>query len=211
MFGGSKGQTTQQAVRAEKRRLDSSKRDVEREITGLRRTEQELIVQCKAEAKRGNTALARMKAKDVATVRAQIQKLTSVTGTLSSVSTQTTVAATNVSIAHAMGSASRALSTASGAVSVEDLQRSIYAIEQHKQAMEVTDEMLDDMFAQDEDEDEADSILAQVAEEIALVFGSRLSSTPAPSLPSQAVPSAAPATQESDAAIDAMIAKLLAS
>ena len=211
-FGSSKPvPTTQQVVRAEQRRLGSSKREVERDIASLRRTEQELMVQIKQEAKKGNTTVMRMKAKDLTKIRKQIEKLTAVTGTLSSVSTQTTVAATNMTVVQAMGSASRALSTASGAVSMEDLQKSIYTIQQHQQVAEITDDMLEDMFTGLSDEEEADSLLAQVADEIGLELGTKMAAIPSSSVPSVTIPSAAPAEKTSDAAIDAMIAQLLAS
>ena len=211
-FGSSKPTpTAQQIVRQEQRKLGSSKREIERDIASLRRTEQELMTQIKKEAQKGNTTIMRMKAKDLVKIRQQIEKLTSMTGTLTSVSTQTSVAATNVTITHAMGTAAKALSTASGSVSVEDLQKSIYTIQQQQEAFEVTDEMLDDMFTGVSDEDEADSILAQVADEIGLELTSKMGAIPSSSVPTAVATPTPTASTPSNAEIDAMIAKLLAS
>src|SRR3989338_919444 len=177
MFSSNKPKPSpEQMVRATQRDLNKNKRNLEREVQNLRMAETQLIAGIKAEAKKGNEASAKQKARELVGLRGQISKLEGMQQKMNGVQAQTVSMQAQHTIAKALSSATSALSVQNSLVNPEQLQRTMMEFERQNQMLEIKDDLLDDLFENDlEDEDEADSILSQVADEIGLDLSSLLS------------------------------------
>eukprot|EP00210_Caulerpa_lentillifera_P005302 g5066.t1 len=177
-------------VRTAKRDIQKNSRDVERELTALKREEQKLILQIKQATKQGNTANARVLAKSLIRLRGQITKLTEGSAQLKGISTQMTTAGATHTVGTAMKNASTAMKAVSKATDAQKMQQTLQSFTKENEKMSLAQEFMDDAVesALDTDgiEDEADDVMNQVLDEIGIEFNSKLSGSHAPATKVQA-------------------------
>jgi hypothetical protein len=97
-------------VRTSQREIRKGVRDLDRELLALKREEQKLIAEIKAAAKANNQPAARVLAKSLVRLRAQMSKLQGSQANLRGVSTNLTTAAASTTVAQSMGTATAAMS-----------------------------------------------------------------------------------------------------
>lgn len=99
-----------ETVRTSQREIRKGVRDLDRELLALKREEQKLIAEIKAAAKANNQPAARVLAKSLVHLRAQMSKLQGSQANLRGVSTNLTTAAASTAVAQSMGTATAAMS-----------------------------------------------------------------------------------------------------
>ncbi|EFA85968.1 SNF7 family protein [Heterostelium album PN500] len=167
IFGGGKPDPKKQ-LKESKRDLNKSQRELDRQIFQLDQQEKATIIQVKALAKKGQEANARTLAKEIVRIREQKDKLRAMKTTMMGVSTKTTTMATNQSMMKAMGTATKAMTIANNQYNVAAVQKTMMEYQKQVHHAEVSDEMLQDMFEDDEVDEEADSVLTKIVDEISL-------------------------------------------
>lgn len=99
-----------ETVRSSQREIGKGVRDLDRELLALKREEQKLIAEIKAAAKANNQPAARVLAKSLVRLRAQMSKLQGSQANLRGVSTNLTTAVASTTVAQSMGTATAAMS-----------------------------------------------------------------------------------------------------
>eukprot|EP01132_Coremiostelium_polycephalum_P001239 gene1239-1563_t len=188
--------------------MNKQQRQLDRELVQLKHVEQQTITQIKTLARQGRTDDARTMAKELVRVREQMKKIQSMKTTMNAVSTKTsTIQSTNTMVA-AMATATKAMTTANSQYDIAKLQKTMTEYQKQVYHADVTDDMLQDMFENDEEDQEADDILSKVVDEVVLDNYSKM---PGVSKDPFAVStkSTAPSSGLSDAELDAEMKKLL--
>ncbi len=111
---------------------------------------------------------AKVLAKQLVQTRSNKARLYQTQGSMSQAQTQMTHAATNVAMSKAMGKTAKVMGAVNRATPVAQQQKMMMAFEKNKEALEMKNEMMDDVLDGDELSDEADEMLDSVFESIGL-------------------------------------------
>lgn len=169
LFGGSRQSPEQKAkeVAAEgKRELKSEGRQLDKELRKIHQEEAKLKQQIEAYAKQGNTACVQSLAKQLVQSRKAAERLEKVQGTLSTTSTQLTCAAAGASVAASMKTSANIMKEIGAVVDVPQLQQSMESMRREMARAEMAEEIVDEAFADLDDEDEVDAEMNRVLEEL---------------------------------------------
>ncbi|XP_074574364.1 vacuolar protein sorting-associated protein 2 homolog 1 [Curcuma longa] len=207
IFG--KRKTPAELLRENKRMLDKSIREIERERQGLQAQEKKLIVEIKKTAKQGQMAAVKVMAKDLIRTRHQITKFYALKSQLQGVSLRIQTLKSTQAMGEAMKGVTKAMGQMNKQMNLPALQRIMQEFEMQNEKMEMVSEVMgdaiDDALEGDEEEEETEELVSQVLDEIGIDINSELVKAP-----STAVPSAeankkvaqAEATAASDGGID---------
>lgn len=167
MFGGKK-QDAKSVGRQARKDIDHSKRDLDHEIRRLDREEQRAIAEAQRMTKAGDTAGARVMAKEVVRIRNSKQNLLKGKSQLSSVALKTKEMESTVVMAKAMETGAKAMHQANAQMSPQQLAGVMREFERANGQQEMTTEMLDDMFDDPEVDAEADQEVGKIFDELGL-------------------------------------------
>lgn len=169
--------------------LQSSQRDVEREIRELERSEAQTVLDIKKRAKTpgvnpsSDIALKTL-AKQLVQIRQQKEKLLSTKCQIGALSMRTTVMSTQIGAAQAMSTVTGAMSKMNAAVDVKDMQKIMSQFGQETERMnmkeEIMDDILGDAFDSEGVEEEAENITNQVLAELGVELDSQMVGLNAP-------------------------------
>ncbi|KAL9256504.1 Vacuolar protein sorting-associated protein 2 homolog 1-like protein [Drosera capensis] len=170
LFG--KRKTPAELLRENKRMLDKSIREIERERQGLQAQEKKLIVEIKKSAKQGQMGAVRVMAKDLIRTRHQVEKFYKLKSQLQGVSLRIQTLKSTQAMGEAMKGVTKAMGQMNRQLNLPSLQRIMQEFERQNERMELTSEVMgdaiDDALDGDEEEEETDELVNQVLDEIGI-------------------------------------------
>jgi len=193
LFG--KRKTPAELLRENKRALDKSIREIERERQNLQNQEKKLIMEIKKTAKQGQMGAVKVMAKDLIRTRHQITKFYGLKSQLQGISLRIQTLKSTQAMAEAMKGVTKAMGQMNRQLNLPALQKIMMEFEKQNEKMEMTTEVMgdaiDDALEGDEEEEETDELVSQVLDEIGIDLDSQLMSAPAhaTAVPAQATPS----------------------
>lgn len=184
LFG--KKKTPAELLRENKRMLDRSIREIERERQGLQTQEKKLIAEIKKSAKQGQMGAVKVMAKDLIRTRHQITKFYALKSQLQGVSLRIQTLKSTQAMGEAMKGVTKAMRQMNRQMNLPALQRIMMEFEQQNERMEMVSEVMgdaiDDALEGDEEEEETEELVSQVLDEIGIDINSELVKAPTSSV-----------------------------
>ncbi|CAL9134846.1 unnamed protein product [Musa textilis] len=181
IFG--KRKTPAELLRENKRMLDKSIREIERERQGLQTQEKKLIAEIKKTAKQGQMAAVKVMAKDLIRTRHQITKFYALKSQLQGVSLRIQTLKSTQAMGEAMKGVTKAMGQMNRQMNLPALQKIMQEFERQNEKMEMVSEVMgdaiDDALEGDEEEEETEELVNQVLDEIGIDINSELVKAPA--------------------------------
>eukprot|EP00743_Colponemidia_sp_Colp-15_P003292 GILK01003554.1.p1 GENE.GILK01003554.1~~GILK01003554.1.p1 ORF type:complete len:228 (+),score=47.47 GILK01003554.1:66-686(+) len=185
--------TLQEQMRANKRMIDRSIRELDRERTSLQNQEKKLIADIKKTAKAGQMGAVTVMAKDLVRTRRFVTKFYEMRSQLQAVSLRLQTIKSTEAMTGAMKGVTKAMVSMNKQMNLPALNKIMTEFLQESEKMDITEEMVGDsidmVMEQDGDEEESNKITAQVLEEIGVEMNGQLGEVSAATLeaPKQAV------------------------
>ncbi|KAK4792072.1 hypothetical protein SAY86_022507 [Trapa natans] len=216
IFG--KRKTPAELLRENKRMLDKSIREIERERQGLQTQEKKLIAEIKKSAKQGQMVsesswnglskliigiegAVRVMAKDLIRTRHQIEKFFKLKSQLQGVSLRIQTLKSTQAMGEAMKGVTKAMGQMNRQMNLPSLQKIMRDFEMQNERMEMTAEVMgdaiDDALEGDKEEEETEDLVNQVLDEIGINVNQELVNAPSGAV-------AAPATKGKVAQAESM-------
>ncbi|KAJ8756081.1 hypothetical protein K2173_024628 [Erythroxylum novogranatense] len=184
LFG--KRKTPAELLRENKRMIDKSIREIERERQGLQSQEKKLIVEIKKNAKQGQMGAVRVMAKDLIRTRHQIEKFYKLKSQLQGVSLRIQTLKSTQAMGEAMKGVTKAMGKMNRQMNLPSLQRIMQEFERQNERMEMVTEVMgdaiDDALEGDEEEVETEELVNQVLDEIGIGINNELVNAPSASV-----------------------------
>ncbi|KAL3744692.1 hypothetical protein ACJRO7_013891 [Eucalyptus globulus] len=207
LFG--KRKTPAELLRENKRMLDKSIREIDRERQGLQTQEKKLIVEIKKNAKQGQMGAVKLMAKDLIRTRHQIDKFYKLKSQLQGVSLRIQTMKSTLAMGEAMKGVTKAMGQMNRQMNLPALQKIMQEFERQNERMEMTSEVMgdaiDDALEGDEEEEETEDLVNQVLDEIGINVNQELVNAPSTAVAApaaQAKVAQAEATGNEDGGID---------
>lgn len=180
LFG--KKKSPAELLRENKRMLDRSIREIERERQGLQNQEKKLIAEIKKAAKLGQMGAVKVMAKDLIRTRHQVTKFYALKSQLQGVSLRIQTLKSTQAMGEAMKGVTKAMRQMNRQMNLPALQRIMMKFEQQNERMEMVSEVMgdaiDDALEGDEEEEETEELVNQVLDEIGIDINSELVKAP---------------------------------
>ncbi|EEF41013.1 vacuolar protein sorting-associated protein 2 homolog 1 [Ricinus communis] len=180
LFG--KKKTPAELLRENKRMIDKSIREIERERQGLQAQEKKLIVEIKKNAKQGQMGAVRVMAKDLIRTRHQIEKFYKLKSQLQGVALRIQTLKSTHAMGEAMKGVTKAMGQMNRQMNLPSLQRIMLEFERQNEKMEMVTEVMgdaiDDALEGDEEEEETEELVNQVLDEIGININNELVNAP---------------------------------
>ncbi|KAJ6427336.1 hypothetical protein OIU84_022850 [Salix udensis] len=180
LFG--KRKTPAELLRENKRMMDKSIREIERERQALQAQEKKLIVEIKKNAKQGQMGAVRVMAKDLIRTRHQIEKFYKLKSQLQGVALRIQTLKSTQAMGEAMKGVTKAMGQMNRQMNLPSLQKIMQEFERQNEKMEMTSEVMgdaiDDALEGDEEEEETEDLVNQVLDEIGIGINNELVNAP---------------------------------
>nr|XP_010920626.1 vacuolar protein sorting-associated protein 2 homolog 1 isoform X2 [Elaeis guineensis] len=180
LFGSRK--TPAELLRENKRMLDRSIREIERERQGLQAQEKKLIVEIKKTAKQGQMGAVKVMAKDLIRTRHQITKFYALKSQLQGVALRIQTLKSTQAMGEAMKGVTKAMGQMNRRMNLPALQKIMQEFERQNEKMEMVSEVMgdaiDDALEGDEEEEETEELVSQVLDEIGIDINAELVKAP---------------------------------
>ncbi|XP_047322512.1 vacuolar protein sorting-associated protein 2 homolog 1-like [Impatiens glandulifera] len=180
LFGRKKSPA--ELLRENKRMLDKSIREIERERQGLQTQEKRVIAEIKKSAKQGQMGAVKVMAKDLIRTRHQIEKFYKLKSQLQGVSLRIQTLKSTQTMGEAMKGVTKAMSQMNRQMNLPALQKIMMEFEKQNEKMEMVSEVMgdaiDDAMEGDEEEEETEELVSQVLDEIGIDINSELLNAP---------------------------------
>ncbi|OEL21385.1 Vacuolar protein sorting-associated protein 2-like protein 1 [Dichanthelium oligosanthes] len=164
LFG--KRKTPAELLRENKRMLDKSIREIERERQGLQAQEKKLITEIKKTAKEGQMGAVKVMAKDLIRTRHQITKFYQLKSQLQGVSLRVQTLKSTQAMGDAMKGVTKAMAQMNRQLNLPGLQKIMQEFERQNERMEMVSEVMgdaiDDALEGDEEEEETEELVNQL-------------------------------------------------
>jgi charged multivesicular body protein 2B len=168
--------------------IQSSQREMEREMREIDRQEKQITIELKQRAKLTNNskdpALSAL-AKQLVQVRKQKEKLMGAKAHLGAVGMHATTMATQVAAASAIGSVTTAMAKANSIMDVKATTKIMQDFQRENERLDIKQEMMDDAlidaFDTEDVEEEAEQVTNQVLAELGVELDSKMVGLNAPS------------------------------
>nr|CAB3456142.1 unnamed protein product [Digitaria exilis] len=184
LFG--KRKTPAELLRENKRMLDRSIREIERERQGLQAQEKKLISEIKKTAKEGQMGAVKVMAKDLIRTRHQITKFYQLKSQLQGVSLRVQTLKSTQAMGDAMKGVTKAMAQMNRQLNLPGLQKIMQEFERQNERMEMVSEVMgdaiDDALEGDEEEEETEELVNQVLDEIGIDINQELVGAPSASV-----------------------------
>nr|CAB3452437.1 unnamed protein product [Digitaria exilis] len=184
LFG--KRKTPAELLRENKRMLDRSIREIERERQGLQAQEKKLITEIKKTAKEGQMGAVKVMAKDLIRTRHQITKFYQLKSQLQGVSLRVQTLKSTQAMGDAMKGVTKAMAQMNRQLNLPGLQKIMQEFERQNERMEMVSEVMgdaiDDALEGDEEEEETEELVNQVLDEIGIDINQELVGAPSASV-----------------------------
>lgn len=189
--------------------IQSSQRDIEREMRELDRQEKQITLELKQRAKAVNSSndpTLKALAKQLVQVRQQRNKLQSTKAQIGAMGMHATVTASQIAAATAIGSVTETMKVANGAMDVKNTMKIMTEFQRENEKMNMKQEMMDDAltdaFDSEEVDEEAEQITNQVLAELGVEFDGKMVGLNAPQTKLQPVADNQLSKEEEDALDD---------
>jgi len=170
-------------MREQQRQVMRSIREIDRERTTLQQNEKKTIIEIKKLAKQGQTAAAKILAKDLVRTRSYITKMYNMRAQLQTVHMQLATMKTTAAMNEAMAGATKAMMRMNKRMNLPAMQKITMEFQKQNEIMGMKEEMisdtLDDMNSEDDLDEESEEVINQTLEEIGIDLGSSLADVPA--------------------------------
>ncbi|CAL1413939.1 unnamed protein product [Linum trigynum] len=180
IFG--KRKTPAELLRENKRMLDKSIREIERERQGLQTQEKKLIAEIKKNAKQGQMGAVKIMAKDLIRTRHQIEKFYKLKSQLQGVSLRIQTLKSTQAMGEAMKGVTKAMGQMNKQMNLPALQKIMMEFERQNERMEMVSEVMadamDDALGDDDEEEETEALVSQVLDEIGININQELVNAP---------------------------------
>lgn len=165
-----------------KRMLDKSIRELDRERTNLQNQEKKLVADIKKMAKAGQMGATRIMAKDLVRTRHSITKFYGLKSQLQGVSLRMQTLKSTQAMADAMHGVTKAMSGMNKQLNLPSLNNIMREFERENEKMENTTEVMgdaiDDAMAADGEEEESAELVSQVLDELGVGMDASLVDAP---------------------------------
>ncbi|KAG7021959.1 Vacuolar protein sorting-associated protein 2-like 1, partial [Cucurbita argyrosperma subsp. argyrosperma] len=196
-------------LRENKRMLDKSIREIERERQGLQTQEKKLIAEIKKSAKQGQMGAVKVMAKDLVRTRHQIEKFYKLKSQLQGVSLRIQTLKSTQAMGEAMKGVTKAMGQMNRQMNLPSLQKIMQEFMKQNEKMElmteVMEDAMDDALEGDEEEEETEELVSQVLDEIGINMNQELVNAPSTAVATPAAKTKiaqAEATGNDDGGID---------
>lgn len=208
-FFGKPKPSVKDVMKGQKREFKKTERTLDRDIRGQEREEAKLEAQIKSYAKKGDTATAKLLAKQLVKMRQTKQRTMVGKSQISGLAMNAQSMAATHTMVGAMGTATKAMGTMNKAMDPGKMNQVMQGFQQEQAKMEMTQEMMADAMDSiwDDDEDEVDETVNAVLDEIAMDVTAGMSSTVGMAQP-QHDAVAEPEVSEAQAKLQARLASL---
>uniref|UniRef100_A0A1D1YPB1 Vacuolar protein sorting-associated protein 2 1 n=1 Tax=Anthurium amnicola TaxID=1678845 RepID=A0A1D1YPB1_9ARAE len=190
LFG--KKKSPAELLRENKRMLDKSIREIERERQGLQAQEKKLIVEIKKTVKQGQMGAVKIMAKDLIRTRHQITKFYALKSQLQGVSLKIQTLKSTQAMGEAMKGVTKAMGQMNRRMNLPSLQKIMQEFERQNEKMEMVTEVMgdaiDDALEGDEEETETEELVSQVLDEIGIDINEQLVKAPSSAVAAPAAP-----------------------
>eukprot|EP00465_Bigelowiella_longifila_P013766 CAMPEP_0185256060 /NCGR_PEP_ID=MMETSP1359-20130426/5132_1 /TAXON_ID=552665 /ORGANISM="Bigelowiella longifila, Strain CCMP242" /LENGTH=208 /DNA_ID=CAMNT_0027840385 /DNA_START=70 /DNA_END=696 /DNA_ORIENTATION=+ len=180
VFGEKK--SAKEIVREQKRLVNRSIRQLEREINGLKKEEKKLIQCIKKDAKANQMSAVKIMAKDLVRIRKQQTKFLNLTAQLRAISLQMTTVQSINTMSESIKKVSKAMTKLNAQIKLPELQKAIQNFIKENEKMEMKQEVMqdamEDVFDDVEDEEESEQIVNQVLDELQISLDQQLVDAP---------------------------------
>lgn len=180
LFG--KKKTPQELLRENKRMLDKSIREMDREKNALQQQEKKLVAEIKKTAKTGQMGAVKVMARDLIRTKHSITKFNGLKSQLQSVSLRIQTLKSTQAMADAMKGVTKAMGTMNRQLNLPALQKIMMEFEKQNERMDMTTEVMgdaiDDAFEGEDEEEETEELVQQVLSEIGLDLDGQLVAPP---------------------------------
>ncbi|KAL0213494.1 hypothetical protein RCL1_007120 [Eukaryota sp. TZLM3-RCL] len=164
--------TLEEQLKEYKRTIDKSTRELDRERQKLQRQEQQCLNEIKKMAQQGQMNAAKIMAKDIVRTRKNIDKFFRMKTQLQAVSLRLSTLKSTQSLASVMKKTTQAMGRMNQQLNLPALQRTMMEFERQNEMLESKNEMiddtLDDVFAEDDEEEETEELVSAIFSQIGL-------------------------------------------
>jgi len=213
LFGRKK--SPEEMLRQNQRALNRAIRDLDRERSKMEAQEKKLIIDIKKMAKSNQMDAVKVIAKDLVRTRRYIKKFMLMRANIQAVSLKIQTLKSQNSMASAMKGVTKALMSMNSQMNLPQIQRIMHEFEKQTEIMDMKEEMIndviDDAMGEDDDEEESETIVSQVLDELGIQINQQLSDLPSAgtSLATGASKAKQPTPASASAANDSSDAELL--
>ncbi|KAJ8631701.1 hypothetical protein MRB53_025024 [Persea americana] len=169
-------------LRDNKRMIDKSIKEIERERQSLQSQEKKLIIDIKKTAKQGQMGAVKVMAKDLIRTRHQITKFYALKSQLQGVALRIQTLKSTQAMGEAMKGVTKAMGQMNRQMNLPALQKIMQEFEKQNEKMEMVIEVMgdaiDDALEGDEEEQETEELVNQVLDEIGINIDSQLVKAP---------------------------------
>eukprot|EP00051_Salpingoeca_urceolata_P018962 m.271043 g.271043 ORF g.271043 m.271043 type:complete len:219 (-) comp19318_c1_seq1:132-788(-) len=180
LFGHKK--TPEEILKEHQRSLRRVIRELDRERSKLEQQEKRVVIDIKSSAKAGQMAAAKIQAKDLVRTRGHIKKMILMKTQVQAVSLKIQTLKSTNTMAQAMKGVTKAMSRMNKQINLPGLQKIMMEFERQNEIMDIKSEMMedsmDDIFAEDDEEEETEMVVQQVLDELGLSLAGDLVNTP---------------------------------
>mmetsp|Transcript_12717 Transcript_12717/g.16707 ORF Transcript_12717/g.16707 Transcript_12717/m.16707 type:complete len:245 (-) Transcript_12717:238-972(-) len=171
-----------EVLKENKRMINKAVREIDREKRSLEANEKKLVAEIKKMAKQNQMNAVKILAKDLVRTRQYITKFITLRSHLTGVQLKIQTVKSHEALGRAMGSAAAALTAVNKQVNLPELNKIMQDFARENEIQELTAEQLgdtlDDVLAEDGDEEEEDKIVSQVLDEIGIDLEGTLADAP---------------------------------
>eukprot|EP01087_Luapelamoeba_hula_P020717 TRINITY_DN7120_c0_g1_i3.p1 TRINITY_DN7120_c0_g1~~TRINITY_DN7120_c0_g1_i3.p1 ORF type:complete len:211 (+),score=50.37 TRINITY_DN7120_c0_g1_i3:179-811(+) len=182
LFGGPKI-TPEERVRQWKRDLKREERVITRAIADINREEAKVVIEVKKAARANQPQIARSLAKQIVMSRKAKERLYRSRAELNSVSLQLTEQLATLKMTGVMARSAKVMASMNRLTKIEQIQQSMHMMAMEMEKSGLIQEMVDDLFDDDEVEEEANAEVDRVYDELTLPLRQTLA--PQTALPQQ--------------------------
>jgi len=169
--------TNQDLLKEQKKELRSGTRGMDREVNKLKLEEQKLQQQVKQALQKGDQTTAKLLAKQIVQNRKQQERMTKMKGTMNTVQYKANSMQTQDKLMGAIKTTGTVMKNINAQMNPQEMQRTIMEFEKAQEMSSMSEEMmdgaLDDLF--EDEEDEVDSAMEEIYDEIGLDLNNQLS------------------------------------
>ncbi|XP_053212044.1 charged multivesicular body protein 2a-like [Panonychus citri] len=181
LFGRKK--TPEEMLRANQRALNKAVRDLDRERTKMEAQEKKIIIDLKKMAKDNQMDAVKVMAKDLVRTRRYIKKFILMKANIQAVALKIQTLRSQNSMAVAMKGVTKALMSMNRQMNLPQIQKIMAEFEKQTEIMDMKEEMMsevmDDALGEDDYEEESNTIVKQVLDELGIQVNEQLSEIPA--------------------------------
>ncbi|KAJ8003337.1 hypothetical protein DPEC_G00147280 [Dallia pectoralis] len=182
MAGIFKKKTVDDVIKEQTKELRGTQRQITRDRAALEKQEKQLEMEIKKMAKTGNKEACTILAKQLIQLRRQKNRSYAVSSKVTSMSTQTKLMNSQMKMAGAMGATTKTMQAVNKKMDPQKMQQTMQNFQKENMKMEMTEEMmndtLDEIFDGSDDEEESDSIVNQVLDEIGIEISGKMVNAP---------------------------------